>query len=94
MENIVLIFIWIAIALAGLALLCVVVFGIRSATYGKLRPVALISVAIPALLFAILYFVFQGEPKPEVFAAIWTTVITMVLAIGALLLAGVRGVIS
>ncbi len=90
MENLVVIFIWISLALTALAILTVVVFGIRSATYGKLRPVSIISVAIPAAVAVLLYFVFGTWVE----AAIWTTVIMMVLAIGALILSGVRGIVT
>ena len=88
MENLVVIAVWVTVVLTGLALLTVALFGIRSALNGKLRPVAVISIAIPAAIMVILYFVFGDWAE----AAIWTTVITAVLAIGALLFSGVRGV--
>ncbi len=90
MENLVVIAVWIAVVLTGLALLTVALFGIRSALNGKLRPMAVISIAIPAAVLVVLYFVFGDWAE----AAIWTTLITAVLAIGALLLSGVRGVIG
>lgn len=93
-ENLVPIGVWIAVVLTGLALVAVVLFGIRSALNGKLRPVALVSMGIPALLFVILYFVFGGTDEPAATAAIWTTLIMVVLGIGAVLVSGIRGAIS
>ena len=90
MENLVPIAIWITVVLTGLALLAVVLFGIRSALNGKLRTVSIVSIAIPAALIGILYFVFGSWAE----AAVATTVAMVVLAILALLFSGARGVIS
>lgn len=90
MENLVPIAIWIAVVLIGLALLTVVIFGIRSAMHGKLRTVSIVSIAIPAVLTVLLYFVYGTWAE----AAVATTVAMVVLAILALLFSGVRGFVS
>ena len=94
MENLVPIAVWIAVALTGLALLAVAIFGVVSALNGKLRPVALASMVIPLVIFGLLYFVFQGDPQPAAKAAVVTTLVMVVLGIGAVLFSGIRGVFN
>lgn len=90
LDNLVPIAVWIAVVLTGLALLAVAVFGIRSALYGKLRLVSIISIAIPAVLVLILYFVFGTWAE----AAVAATMAMVALALITLVFAGLRGAIS
>ncbi len=94
MENLVVIAVWIAVILTALGLLMVAIFGIRSAINGKMRPVAVVSMVIPAVLIVLLYFVFSGQDLALAKAAVVTTVVMIVLGIGAVLLSGARGIFN
>jgi hypothetical protein len=78
--------IWAAIALAGLSVLGMGIFGLRSLVYGKVDPVSIALIAIPALLLPIL----GTALSTWVQAGIYTLVIMFGLALLGLLFTGVR----
>ena len=78
--------IWAAIALAGLSVLGMGIFGLRSLAYGKVDPVSNALIAIPALLLPIL----GTALSTWVQAGIYTLVVMFGLALLGLLFTGVR----
>ena len=78
--------IWAAIALAGLSVLGMGIFGLRSLVYGKVDPVSIALIAIPALLLPIL----GTALSTWVQAGIYTLVVMFGLALLGLLFTGVR----
>lgn len=78
--------IWSAIALAGLSVLGMGIFGIRSLVYGKVQPLSIAIIAIPGVLIAILGATMQTWVQ----AGIYTLVVMFGLATLALLLTGLR----
>ena len=88
--NLAVIGIYIVFALVGLGLLAMVLFGVRSLAFGKVSPLAMVIVAIPALLLIVLGFVL-GEWD---YAAILTVFISLGLAVLALLVTGVKGIFT
>ena len=92
------ILIWVAIGLVGLAILVLLLFGIRGLFYGKAEPLAIGSVVLPIVVLVVLGFVFQGAADSAAQAwaqaGIWTVIIMFGLGLLALLYSGVRGVFS
>lgn len=78
--------IWAAILLAGLSVLGMGIFGIRSLFYGKVEPLSIAIVAIPGVLILILGYTMQTWVQ----AGIFTLVIMFGLALLALLVTGLR----
>ena len=78
--------IWAAIVLAGLSLLGMGIFGLRSLVYGKVDPLSIVVIAIPAILLVILGFTVQTWVQ----AGIYTLVIMFGLALLGLLFTGMR----
>lgn len=78
--------IWAAIALAGLSLLGMGIFGIRSLVYGKVEPLSIAIIAIPGVLMVVLGYTMQTWVQ----AGIYTLVIMFGLAALGLLLTGLR----
>jgi hypothetical protein len=86
-QNVILpIAIWAAIILAGLSVLGMGIFGIRSLYYGKVQALSTGIIAIPGVLILIL----RGVMQTWVQAGIYTLVIMFGLALVGLLIAGVR----
>ncbi len=81
---------WIVGILVGLGLLAMVVFGIRSLTYGKVSLISLVIVALPVVLLLLLGFI-MGD---WTLAAIYTFLIMLALAMLSLLVTGVKGLFS
>ena len=88
----------VALALVGLGVLLIVVFGARGMAYGKVEPLSIVLVVIPVALLVILGLVFQGTADSAAYAwsqaGIWTVIIMFVLGMIALLLSGVRGLFT
>lgn len=82
--------IYLVFALAGLGLLGILVFGVRSIVFGKISPIAIAILALPVVLLVILGLVL-GEWD---YAAILTVFITLGLALVALLLTGIKGMFT
>ncbi|PSQ60850.1 MAG: hypothetical protein BRD27_03950 [Bacteroidetes bacterium QH_10_64_19] len=78
--------IWSAIALAGLSVLGMGIFGIRSLVYGKVEPLSIAIIAIPGVLIAVL----GATMETWVQAGIYTLVVMFGLATLALMLTGLR----
>ncbi len=81
---------WIVGILVGLGLLAMVVFGIRSLTYGKVSPISMVIVSLPVVLLLLLGFI-MGD---WTLAGIYTFLIMLALAILSLLVTGVKGLFS
>lgn len=80
--------IYIVLALTGLGLLAMVLFGARSLAYGKVDPISAAIVFIPVLLLVILGFIMPTWAQ----AAIWTVIIMFGIAVLSLLFTGVGGI--
>jgi len=78
--------IWAAIALAGLSVLGMGIFGLRSLMYGKVEPLSIVIIAIPGILIAVL----GASMETWVQAGIYTLVVMFGLALLALVLTGIR----
>lgn len=86
-QNVILpIAIWAAILLAGLSVLGIGIFGLRSLVYGKVEPLSMIIIAVPGVLFVVLGYSMQTWAQ----AGIFTVVVMLGLAALGLLLTGVR----
>ncbi len=79
--------IYIVFALLGLGLLAMVVFGIRSLTHGKVDPMTISIMAVPVVILVILGLVMPSWAE----AGITTILVTMCLALLALLYTGAKG---
>ncbi len=90
MENAPFIGIVGALVLLGLAVVLLLVFGIRSLIYGKVRIVAMATIAIPVLIFGLLRLL----NYPNDYAAVLTALVMFGLGLLALLLTGLRGLFS
>ena len=86
----VIIALWIVLALAGLGLLMMLLFGIRSLTYGKIKPVTLVIVITPVILLLVLGFVLGDWST----AAIFSVFIMLGLASLSLLVTGLQGLFT
>ena len=80
----------VALFMLGVALLLLIVFGIRSLIYGKVRPLAIAAVFLPFIIFGILRLV--GLPLDE--AGVMTALIMLGLALLGLLFSGLRGLVG
>jgi hypothetical protein len=78
--------IWAAIALAGLSVLGMGIFGLRSLMYGKVEPLSIVIISIPGILIAVL----GASMETWVQAGIYTLVVMFGLALLALVLTGIR----
>ncbi len=93
MESLVPIGIWIVLGLAGLSLLTIAIFGIRSVSQGKIKTTAIVVLLIPALLLIGLGFGLGGD-SPWERAAVITFLTMLVLTAGSLLLTGVKTIFN
>ncbi len=81
---------YIVFALIGLGLLVMLASGIRSLMYGKVKMLSIAFVAVPPVLFLIL-----GLALPTwTDAGIMTIIISLVLTLVALLVSGVKNLVS
>ena len=99
LSSLVVICIWAAIVLICIGLIGIAIAGIRSISYGKVEPLSIAIVAIPAVLLLVLGFLFGAgddltTAQAWARAGIWTTVVMFVLAMIGLLYTGVRGVFN
>ena len=87
MDQIVFYAIWAGVILVALAILAMLLFGIRSMIQGKVEPLSIVMMAVPLVILVVLGLVIGDW----VVAAIWTLIIMFALAALSLLLSGVRG---
>jgi hypothetical protein len=78
------------LALVGLGLLTIVIFGTRNIAYGKVNTLTIAAVAIPIILLAAIGFATNDWQ----WAAILTVLITFGLAILSLLVSSIRGLFT
>ncbi|MEQ9104029.1 MAG: hypothetical protein RIE53_04970 [Rhodothermales bacterium] len=90
MEGIVPVAVWLVIAVTGLSLLAIGVFGIRSLVQGKVNPTTIVLTMIPILLLGVLGFVMDSWAEAAVMACLLSIVLTSL----ALLASGLRGLFS
>ena len=88
MEALVPIGVWLVVALVGLGLLTILIFGIRSLMYGKVDKMSIIFITLPIALMLILGLV-MGD---WTMAGMYTLLIMIGLAIVTMLVTSVRGV--
>ncbi len=81
---------YIVFALIGLGLLVMLASGVRSLMFGKVKMISLAFIAVPPVLFLIL-----GLALPTwTDAGIMTIVISLVLTLVALLVSGIKNLVS
>ncbi len=88
--NIVVISFYIVMALMGLGLLSMLLFGFRSLAWGKVNILTLVILCIPIVVLVILGFVVGDWAR----AGIFTIVIMLGLAVASLLVTGVKGLFT
>jgi hypothetical protein len=80
--------IYIAVGLTLLGLLVIAVFGLKNLAGGKIQPTTLLSIALPALIAVVLYFVMDSWAE----AAITTVLVMVALGILVLVVGSLRGI--
>lgn len=88
--NLVVIAVYIVLALLGLGLLAMLLFGIRSVAFGKINPLTMVIVCIPLIILVALGFVMGDWAE----AGIMTIMITLGLAVLSLLVTGIKGIFT
>ena len=88
--NIVVIAIYIVLGLMGLGLVAMLLSGIRSVAFGKVNPVTMVIVCIPILILIILGFALPTWAE----AGIMTVIVSLGLAVLALLVTGLKGLFT
>ena len=81
---------YIVLALIGVALLLMLASGIRSLMFGKVKVIALAFMAVPPVLFLILGLILPTWTD----AGIMTIVISLGLTLLALLVSGIKNLVS
>ncbi len=81
---------YIVFGLIGIGLLVMLASGIRSLMFGKVKTLSLALMAVPPILFLILGFALPTWTD----AGIMTIVISLVLTLVALLVSGVKNLVS
>lgn len=91
------ILIYLCLALVAASLAVMLLFGARNSAFrlaGQSK-LALAAFVLPAVLLLVFWAINQGHPEGAwTMAAIWTALITSVLALVALVVSGVRGLAS
>jgi hypothetical protein len=82
--------IWSVLILVGVSLALMVLFGLRSLSYGKVNPISIVLVVFPLLLFFGLGLVLGDWPT----AGVYSVVIMLTLGMLALLFSSIRGLIG
>ena len=80
----------VVLAVTGLALAAMLLFGIRSFAFGKVSPMTTVAILLPVALLVVLGFV-MGDWAT---AAIYSILIMLCIAILAMLYTSVRGLIG
>ena len=83
----VIISLWIVLALVGLSLLLMLLFGTRSLAYGKVKPTSMVMVILPVVILVVLGFVLGDWSL----AAIFAVLIMLGLGLLSLLITGIQG---
>lgn len=90
MDSIVVYTIWLSVIVMGLAIIGLILFGIRSIAHGKISGMTAGIVLIPVILVVILGLIMGDWAS----AGIWTMMIMMILAALSLVISGARGLFS
>ncbi|MFT4604835.1 MAG: hypothetical protein ACI9W4_001574 [Rhodothermales bacterium] len=90
METMVPYTIYLVLALVGMGMAAIVVFGIRNLAQGKVNIMTVVLSGIPIVLLLVLGFVLGDWSA----AAIYTVLIALVMTSASLLLSGLRGIIN
>ena len=88
--NFVVIAIYIVLALIGLGLLSMLLFGVRSFAYGKVNKLTLVVVCIPVVVLLALGFTMGDWSQ----AGVLTIIIMLGLAVFSLLVTGLKGLFT
>ncbi len=89
MDSIQSIGVIVVLAITGLSLLGMLLFGIRSFLFGKVSKLTTGAVLLPVVLLTVLGFVLGDWPT----AAIYTLVIMLVIAVIAMILSSAKGLV-
>ncbi len=81
---------YIVLGLMGLGILSIVAFGVRNLAFGKVEPATMIFMAVPLVLLVVLGALLPSWAE----AGIMTILITLGLALLALLYTGAKGLFS
>ncbi|GAB5521793.1 MAG: hypothetical protein RhofKO_40440 [Rhodothermales bacterium] len=90
MEQIVPYAIYLVLALIGLGLLAMAIFGLRNVAYGKVKVSTMLVIAMPFLIFAGLGFAMGDWAS----AGIYALLIMLAFTLLALVLSSVRGIFT
>ena len=90
MEAIVPYAIWASLILTGLSVIAIVLFGIRSLAHGKVKPISIITLVVPAVVLLGFGLALGDWAR----AAIWTFLVMLTLSLLALLLSSTRGLLG
>ncbi|MFV1883653.1 MAG: hypothetical protein ACMZ7B_04145 [Balneola sp.] len=77
--------------LIGLGILTMIISGIKGATQGKQDPKRILIMATPFVVFAISYFVVQGEEEALARAGVITMAVMMGIMVLGVVFTGLRG---
>lgn len=88
MESIVPYAIWTALILAGLGILSMGLFSLRNLTYGKVEPLSVAILVVPAIILGVLGLMMDSWAQ----AAMTTLVIMFGLTLLGLLISGIRSI--
>ena len=88
MESLVPIGIWAVVAMVGLGILAIIMFGVRSLMYGKVDKLTIAFVSLPIVLLGAMGLAMGDWTR----AAMFTLFIMIGLAIVAMLITSVKGV--
>lgn len=90
MEALVPYAVYACIALVGLGMAAIVLFGIRNLTYGKANPLTIVLTLIPVAILMVLGFTTNDWS----YAGIMTSVVMFVITSASLLMSGLRGLLN
>ena len=80
----------VVLAITGLSLLAMLLFGIRSFAFGKVSPVTTGAILLPVVLLIVLGFVMDDWSS----AAIYSLLIMLGIAVVSMLISSVRGLVG
>ena len=88
MDSIVLIAVWAVIALVGLGILSILLFGLRSLMNGKIDKMSILFISLPMVLMVVLGF----SMNDWAMAGVYTVIAMVGLAVLALFWTSIQGV--
>ncbi len=88
MDSVVLLSVWAVIALVGLGVLSILLFGLRSLMDGKIDKMSILFISLPMVLMVVLGF----SMNDWAMAGVYTVIVMVGLAVLALFWTSIQGV--